>query len=201
MSALSNPSDSKESMTTMDAIYRRRAVRDYKPEKIAPPTINALLDAAVHAPTAMHGEPWSFVVVQDKVVLDCLSEDAKEHVLKEKAGQTSEQARHMVDYVSDPKFHIFYNASTLIVICSKDPEATGAADGWLAAQNLMLAACAKGLGTCVIGFAIGVLNTPKWKAELKIPDGTTIIAPIIVGAPAGETPATSRKPPEVLIWK
>jgi hypothetical protein len=29
----------------------------------------------------------------------------------------------------------------------------------------------------------------------------TVIAPIIVGAPAGETPPVPRKPPEIVMWK
>ena len=75
------------------------------------------------------------------------------------------------------------------------------ADCWLAAENLMIAACAMGLGTCVIGFAVESLNTAAWKAELKIPVEMTVIAPIILGVPAGETEATSRKLPQILLWK
>lgn len=62
------------------------------------------------------------------------------------------------------------------------------ADCWLAAENLLLAAYAQGLGTCVIGFAVSALNTPEWKAELKIPAEMTAVAPMIVGVPAGVTP-------------
>jgi nitroreductase len=47
---------------------------------------------------------------------------------------------------------------------------------WLAAENLMLAAHAMGLGTCVIGSAVPALNTPKSKAELNIPSECTAIA-------------------------
>ena len=46
--------------SVMDAIYHRRAVRNYTPRTIARPVIRKLLGAAVHAPTAMHEEPWSF---------------------------------------------------------------------------------------------------------------------------------------------
>jgi nitroreductase len=74
-------------------------------------------------------------------------------------------------------------------------------DCWLAAENLMLAACAKGLGTCVIGLAVTALNTSEWKQELGIPADMTAFAPIIVGVPAGETPLVPRKPPEILTWK
>ena len=76
-----------------------------------------------------------------------------------------------------------------------------AADCWLAAENLMLAACARGLGTCVIGFAVSALNTPEWKTELKIPVEMNAIAPIIVGVPVGETALVPRKQPEIVIWK
>ena len=74
------------------------------------------------------------------------------------------------------------------------------ADCWLAAENLLLAACAQGLGTCVIGFAVSALNTPEWKSELKIPAEMTAIAPMIVGVPAGVTPPVPRKPPEIISW-
>ena len=74
------------------------------------------------------------------------------------------------------------------------------ADCWLAAENLLLAACAQGFGTCVIGFAVSTLNTPEWKAELKIPAGMTAVAPVIVGVAAGETPPVTRKLAEILTW-
>jgi len=99
-----------------------------------------------------------------------------------------------------PDFHVFYNAGTLIVIYSKIQGTFVVADCWLATENLLLAAYAQGLGTCVIGFAVSALNTPEWKAELKIPAEMTAIAPMIVGVPAGETPPVPRKAPEILSW-
>ena len=57
-------------MSVMDAIYHRRAVRNYTPRTIARAVLRKLLDAAVHAPTAMHEEPWSFAVIQDKALLN-----------------------------------------------------------------------------------------------------------------------------------
>lgn len=189
------------SMSAMDAIYHRRAVRNYTPRIIDQSIIRTLLDAAVHAPTAMHEEPWSFAVIQDKNLLNRLSDSAKEQVRSEAQGSDSHQAKHALDLVNKPDFHVFYNAGTLIVIYSKFQGPFVVADCWLAAENLMLAACAKGLGTCVIGFAVSALNTPEWKAELKIPAEMTAMAPIIVGVPAGETPPVPRQQPEILTWK
>jgi nitroreductase len=200
---MNNPKKSakaKVSVSAMDAIYHRRSVRDYAPGKIDPTIIRSLLDAAVHAPTAMHEEPWSFAVIQDKKLLDRLSESAKKKVYGEAQGSTSDQAKHTLHVVEKPDFHVFYNAGTLIVIYSNLQGSFVVADCWLAAENLLLAAFAQGLGTCVIGFAVSTLNTPEWKAELKIPAGMTAIAPMIVGVPACETPTAPRKPPEILAW-
>jgi len=188
-------------MSALDAIHQRRSVRDYSPQAIDEAIIRPLIDAAVHAPTAMHEEPWLFAVIQDKSLLKRLSDSAKERVRNEAQGSDSPHAKHSLELVNAPEFHVFYNAGTLIVIYSKFPGPFVVADCWLAAENLLLAACAKGLATCVIGFAVSALNTPEWKAELKIPAEMTAIAPIIVGVPAGETPPVPRKPPEILIWK
>ena len=103
--------------------------------------------------------------------------------------------------LSDKGFNIFYDAGTLIVICTRTTGPFVVADCWLAAENLILAACSMGLGTCVIGSAVSGLNDPDVKAELGIPADVTAVAPIIVGVPRGETPASPRKEPQVLIWK
>ena len=189
------------SMNVLDAIYDRRAVRNYLPQKIDQAIIHTLLNAAVQAPTAMHEEPWSFVIIQNKDLLDRLSDSAKILVRHDAEGSNSQQNKHMLDLVNQRDFHVFYNANTLIVIYSKFQGSFVSADCWLAAENLMLTACAKGLGSCVIGFAVSALNTPEWKAELSVAREMTAIVPIIVGMPAAETPPVQRKPPEILAWK
>jgi nitroreductase len=107
-------------------------------------------------------------------------------------------SRDLLALLASPGFNVFYDASTLIVICGKPMGSFVIADCWLAAENLMLAACALGLGTCCIGFAIPVLNTPEVKHELAIPPDVTAVAPIIVGVPRGISPSVPRKPPDIL---
>lgn len=179
--------------TVLDAIYRRRSVRSFTDQKIGENVIKTLLKAAVHAPTAMHMEPWAFVVVQDREALKRYSDLAKATWI------TSGEAHR--DLHVAPDFCLFYNASTLIVICAKPIGPFVVADCWLAAENLMIAAAAMGLGTCCIGAAVPALNTPEVKAELHIPDTVTAVAPIIVGVPSGTTPAVPRHDPEILSWK
>ena len=201
MTTSQNTGKSEASMSAMDAIFHRRAVRDYAPQKIDQAVIRMLLDAAVHAPTAVHEEPWAFAIVQDRNTLKRLSENVKELLASGADSIHPLLGRHASDRFTTPEFNVFYNAGTLVVICGKPLGPFVVADCWLAAENLMLGACANGLGTCPIGLAVAALNTPQWKKELGVPSELTAIAPIIIGVPAGETPPVPRKPPEILCWK
>jgi nitroreductase len=183
-----------------EAILARRSVRAYAPNELDRNTIQILLEAAVRAPTAIHEEPWAFVVVQDRQVLKQLSDRAKPLFI-ERLHRPHQAGGHALDTFSNPDFNIFHDAGTLIVICAKPSGPFVEADCWLAAENLMLAACAIGLGSCVIGSSVVALNTPEVKAKLGIPAEFNAVAPIIVGVPRGETATTSRKEPLILAWK
>jgi nitroreductase len=198
--------DDLAAVSVADAIYDRRAVRAYTADKVGERALRTLLDAAVHAPTAMHQEPWRFVIVQDRALLQRLSDRAKEMArdaaahhgnLLKPAGAAGDG---LASPLADPEFNIFYDAGTLVVIGAKPVNDFVAADCWLAAENLMLAAHAGGLGTCCIGFAVPVLNVPDVKAELGIPADVQAIAPIIVGVPRGEARVVPRKSAVVLNW-
>lgn len=189
----------------MATIFQRRSVRAYTTAQVGASTIRELLLAAVQAPTAMHLEPWAFVVIQDKARLQRYSDRAKEMLLE--SGRSAGSA-HAVDphaqarlaMLADPAFNIFHDAGTLVVICRKTGGAFSDADCWLAAENLMLTATAAGLGTCCIGFAVPVLNTPDVRQELGIPDAGAAVAPIIVGVPGATPAAVTRKEPDILAW-
>ncbi|HHT0594354.1 TPA: nitroreductase family protein [Legionella anisa] len=193
--------EGKALMHEIEIIYKRRSIRNYTSEKLDRTTINSLLDAAVQAPTAMHEEPWTFAVIQDQNTLDRLSDSVKALIYSESLNYSKMQMRYLQELINDPDFHAFYNASTLIIIYSKYHGHFVAADCWLAAENLILAACAQGLGSCIIGLAVSALNTPEWKTKMNIPSDITAIVPIIVGIPSGTHPVVPRKLPEILVWK
>src|SRR5512134_7694 len=104
-------------METLDAIYGRRAVRAYRPQRIDRETIDALIDAAIQAPSAMNSQPWAFVVIQDEKLLKRYSDEAKTAIL----GTVDEKSREnqYIEFMKDPAFNIFYDATTAIVICDK----------------------------------------------------------------------------------
>jgi len=176
-------------------------VRDYAQKPVDKATIQTLLKAAVHAPTAVHEEPWVFAVIQDKNTLKRLSDSAKKLLASGADPIHPLHGSHAMGHFTDPNFHVFYNADALIVIYGRPMGPFVMADCWLAAENLMLAATGMGLGSCVIGLAVAALNTPEWKKELGIPAEMTAYAPVIIGYPSGETPAVSRKEPEIAVWK
>lgn len=183
-----------------EGLLHRRSVREYTPEVLDTATVQALLEAAVHAPTAMQRETWAFVVIQDKALLHRYSEQTKAFLL---SGNVVFDGHPAAEFkpLADPAYNIFYDASTLIVICSSLPgDRFATADCWLAAENLMLAADAAGLGTCCIGLALPALQQPHAKDELRIPADTMPVAALIVGVPRTPGVPTPRQAPKVLSW-
>jgi nitroreductase len=177
------------------AIFGRRSTRDYTAQDVDGETIRRLIDAAVHAPNASNGQPWTFTAVRDQGMLDRISQAAKSHVLATlPAGPQSDRYR---THLSEATFQIFYHAPALILISGIAPGPWVVEDCALAAENLMLAAYGVGLGTCWIGFAQGFLNTSEGKNALGLPVTSVPVAPIIVGYPKTDTAAVPRKEPEI----
>jgi nitroreductase len=177
-------------MDVMEAIHRRRSVREFAAGPIEQAVLLRLIDAAVWAPSAVNEQPWHFTVVQDQQKLDVVSRSAKAHLL---AATAEAVPGHLRDRLRDPNFQIFHHAPVLIVISAVRRGPWEVEDCALAAANLMLAACAEDLGTCWIGFAQSWLQTPEGKTALDLPAAYLPVAPIIVGRPASALPPVPRK--------
>jgi len=61
-------------MDVMDAILKRRSIRNFKPDPVEKEKIEKVLEAARRAPSWGNTQPWRFVVVQDKAKIEELSE-------------------------------------------------------------------------------------------------------------------------------
>jgi nitroreductase len=179
--------------TIFETILGRRSVRSFTPRKVEPAILKTLLEAAVWAPTALHKEPWGFVIVQNKDILKNISDIAKPLFIEElkKFGTREDVLKHTDG-------NLFYDAGTLIIICGKTNGYLPIADCWMAAENMILAACAMNLGSCVVASALPAMNLPDMKTTLGIPTGFTAIAPIIIGYPKAEAAPSSRKAPLIL---
>lgn len=186
-------------MDIQEAVYARRSVREFTAQSLDKATVQALIQAAVQAPSAVNHQPWAFVVIQDKALLRSYSDRAK--ALLAKTLDINLIALELKEALADREFNIFYNAGTLIVICAKPIGQHPDWDCCLAAQNLMLAAHGMGLGTCPIGFAWPLLEQPDVQEHLKIAPEYRPVLPIIVGYPSKPPPAVPRNEPEILCWK
>lgn len=178
-------------MELMEAIRGRRAVRNYASSPIAQETLKKLVDAAIQAPSAINAQPWHFTVVRNAASLDRISHAAKAHMLRIIATDGP-----MREHLEDPHFQIFYHAPALILISARDVD-WASEDAALAAENLMLAAYAEGLGSCWIGFAQRWLETEEGRRSVGLPDGYIPVAPIIVGVPGAEMPPVPRNSPTI----
>jgi len=181
-------------MELKQAIYGRRAVREYTAAAVDESQIRQIVEAAIQAPSAVNQQPWLFTVVRDAALLSHISDESKAYMLR--TSQAALASHHFQAILTDPNFNIFYHAPALVVI-SAPTGPWALEDCALAAENLMLAAHAAGLGTCWIGFAQGWLATPPGKAALKLSAEETPVAPIIVGHPKSNPPAIARKPARI----
>jgi nitroreductase len=186
-------------MQLKDVIYGRRSIRDYTDQPVDKVTVNALIQAAIQAPSAINQQPWAFVVIQDKALLKRYSDRAK--VLYGQSMNAASMPGELKVMISDPSFNIFYNSGTLIVIYAKPIGQHPDWDCCLAAENLMLAAHDMGLGTCPIGLAWPLLEQAEVKNDLNVPFDYVPVMPIIVGYPRNPASSVARQEPEIRCWK
>ena len=111
----------------LSLIQKRRSIRKYLGQPVEAEKIDALIEAAVRSPSSRGFNPWEFVVVTDKTLLEKLSK-AKPHGAS-----------------------FLKNAPLGIVVCA-DPEKCDVwvEDASIASIFIHLAAESMGLGSCWI---------------------------------------------------
>jgi nitroreductase len=147
-------------------IEKRRSIRRYEEREIEKEKVDALIEAALRAPSSMGTNPWRFIIVTEKAMLKKLS-FSKEHGSSFLAG-----------------------AALAIVVCADPKESTvWIEDASIAAIFIQLQAEDLGLGSCWI--QIRERNHSKEKTSeryiaelLGIPDSLKVEAIIALGYPA-----------------
>lgn len=186
-------------MDLTEAIFQRRAVRQFTDRSLRPELVEELLEAAVQAPSALNQQPWAFGVFHGKKRLQHYSDEAKTHLVA--TLQPCWDVPLRCEVYEDPEYDVFHGAQTLIVIYAKPGAANAAEDCCLAAQNLLLAAHGLGLGACPIGHLRSWLNLPETKRLMDVPENFAAVFPLVVGYPAGTTEAVTRNAPEIASWQ
>ena len=149
----------------LDLIRKRRTIRRFTDEAVSEEQIDTLLEMAMCAPNRLNQQPWHFVVIRDKELQKQIAE--------------TYQVRPYVE-----------QASVVIAVGANPAESpTWMMDISAAAENLLLAATAMGLG----GAWFGAPDTALWleteallREALGIPSHVRIPTMLAIGYPAEE---------------
>lgn len=120
-------------MEALEAIFTRRSIRSYTDEPITDETMQLLLKAAMSGPSCVNARDWSFIIVRSREMLNKMA-DAN--------GRPAEPLR---------------SAAAAVMVCGDLNRSFPPAkdywviDGAIAAQNIVLAAHALGLGSVWLG--------------------------------------------------
>ncbi len=161
-------------MDAIVALKTRRSVRAYERRPVPREIIEDVIDCGRLAASANNVQPWEFVVVTE-------------------AGMR----RRLADRTDHGKF--IADAPVCIVVLCRDSKYY-LEDGSAATQNLLLAAWARGLGSCWVAG-----DKKPYAGEickmLGAPEGYRLISLVALGYPA-ESPQKSKRPvSDVLHWE
>lgn len=184
----------------LDNIYQRRSVRNYSDKEVSDEIIKEIIRAGTYAPTAVNKQPWRFVVVKNKQLIEEYDERAKKAFLSAYKDTENPDMVGYVQYLSKPTTRLFYGAPVLILVFAS-PDVISDHDCALAAENMMLAAQSLGIGSCWIGLAGGLGYDTEFLKEVGVPEGHKLIAPLIFGYPVKESlKAPVRNSDVILKW-
>ena len=203
---------SEASSTLYRIIQERRSIRRFDGSAIPPETLQRVLEAATMAPSAHNRQPWRFVILtalEDKRSLaNALGEELRQDRLADgdDPGQIEKDVTQSIERIT--------NAPVVVIAClsmeamdvypderRKTAEYIMAVQGVsMAAQNLLLAAHAEGLGACWL--CAPLFTKDEVREELSLPDGWDPQGLIILGYPAEAGKERPRRPmEEVSLWR
>lgn len=152
-----------------DVIFKRRSIRKYTQEPVSPEDIEYILRAAMAAPSARNLQPWHFIVIEDRELLNKIPD-------------------------IQPYTKMLYEAPLAIVVCGdkKVSENYWVQDCSAATQNILLAATSRGLGSVWCGIYPRETRYQALMELLDLPEHIIPLNVIAIGHPAEEKPPANR---------
>jgi nitroreductase len=187
----------KDGMTFGELLENRRSIRRYQERPVPVHLVQEMIEESTLAPSAGNEQPWKFVIVHDREMLERLSDESKRNILARIAANPDDYANKYVKMLSNASFNVFYNAPCLVMILGPSSRKNLHVDCALAAGYFMMAAASRGLGTCWVNLGAEI-HDPALRDALGIPEQCTIVAPLTLGYPARIPPVPKRKRPEIL---
>ena len=162
-------------MDAIEAIKARASVREYQDKPIAKDLIEKIADCGRLAPTARMEEPWEFIAVTDRKMLNAIAD------------------------IADHGKFIAASACTVIVCCKETKYYLE--DGCAATENMLIAAAGFGIGSCWVA-GDKKPYCQKILELLKVPPGYKLVSMIAFGYPQKkQNPKKKKALKEVLHWQ
>lgn len=166
-------------MSFLELAWKRKSVRNFKPDSVPIEMIMKLLDAARSAPSGGNCQPWHFYVIKDATV--------KKHLHQATGGRQS--------FMLESPVHIVVCADlarTSNVYGGRGRDLYSIQDTAAAIQNLLLCTVDEGLAACWCG----AFDEKAVSDILQLNGGYRPIAIIPIGYAMNEPTKTSRRPIE-----
>jgi len=159
-------------MDALEAIRKRRSVREYTGDPIPREDLVKIVDAGRWAPSGYNRQPWDFIVVTERATIDQLKVVA----------QWMAKAGAVIAVALDPSSEFWLE------------------DGSAAIENMLIASTALGYGSCWLEGDTLPLEE-KFKTLLNVPEEKRLLTLIPIGVPR-EWPNREKKSlEEVLHWE
>lgn len=152
-------------MEALEAILTRRSVREYTAQVVSDETLQKLLEAAMQAPSAGNQQPWHFVIIRERKQLISLASVLRFGKMLEKAPVAVTVCANL----DEEKYHGYW-----VQDCSA------------AAQNMLLAAHALGLGAVWLGVYPIEDRVANIQKILDLPERVIPLCLVSLGYPAGK---------------
>jgi nitroreductase len=165
-----------------ELLNKRRSIRDYEDTAVSLDLIKEIIRDSCLAPSSGDGQPWRFIIVNDKKWIKKLSDESKKNVLSYIETNPDAPVKQYETILRDKHFNVFYNAPCLVYIGGAEKIRSLQVDCALAACYFMFSACERGLGTCWVGLGTNIQN-PKIREQIRMPKDYRIVAPVVVGYP------------------
>lgn len=186
----------------------RRSCRNFKKEPLSREVLEDLVRIGISAPSGTNCQLWKFTVLPRREAVHKLGEAMlaffeklnrlsgnaairfwSKLFLKDALGIYYRDYRNKVadsirEWKAGGRDRLFHGAPAAIVISMHPEASTPCEDALLASQNILLAAHAMGLGSCLIGFAVEAMrHDPSIKRLLGIPASEKVYSVIALGKP------------------
>lgn len=170
-----------------ETIMHRRSIRRFEPKQIEEAALQQILQAGLYAPSAGGRQGVIFAVCQDETANERLGKIKRANSNPRMATATSFVSREQPSIADAPKLtNAFYDAPTVITMFAPKNFLFSVDDCAVAAENMMLAADALGIGSCYIGQGWTAFDDPYGQEILQqwnIPTDHYAVMQLLLGYP------------------